>query len=79
MEKNSQIQLEESPEKSESQLLNEEIRSEENKDTDKSDSKDNHKNDPDAIGFLTYNMFMRPPPAKTNESDFKDARLAHFA
>jgi len=31
------------------------------------------------IRVLTYNMFMRPPPVKTNASDFKDARLDEFA
>ena len=30
------------------------------------------------IKLLTYNMFMRPPPVKTNASDFKDARLNEF-
>lgn len=30
------------------------------------------------IKLLTYNMFMRPPPVKTNASDFKDARLDEF-
>ena len=28
--------------------------------------------------LLTYNLFMRPPPVKTNASDFKDARLDEF-
>ncbi len=36
-------------------------------------------NDPYAIGFLTLNMFIRPPPATTNASDFKDARVDYFA
>jgi sphingomyelin phosphodiesterase len=27
---------------------------------------------------LTYNFFCRPPPIKTNESDYKDARIADF-
>lgn len=31
------------------------------------------------IRFLSYNLFMRPPPVKTNASDFKDARLDEFA
>lgn len=31
-----------------------------------------------AIRFLTYNLFMRPPPVKTNASDHKDARLDDF-
>ena len=31
------------------------------------------------VRLLTYNMYMRPPPVKTNESDFKDARLEEFA
>jgi len=30
------------------------------------------------IRLLTYNMFMRPPPVKTNATDFKDARLDEF-
>ena len=30
------------------------------------------------IRLLTYNMYMRPPPVKTNESDHKDARLEEF-
>ena len=30
------------------------------------------------IRLLTQNMFMRPPPVKTNASDFKDARLDEF-
>jgi len=25
------------------------------------------------VKLLTYNLFMRPPPVKTNASDFKDA------
>ena len=32
----------------------------------------------DHIALLTLNMFMRPPPVKTNESDHKDDRLALF-
>ncbi|EGR30881.1 hypothetical protein IMG5_121790 [Ichthyophthirius multifiliis] len=27
------------------------------------------------IKVLTYNIFIRPPPIKTNEDDFKDERL----
>ena len=27
---------------------------------------------------MTQNMFMRPPPVKTNATDFKDARLDEF-
>ena len=30
------------------------------------------------VRILTYNFFCRPPPIKTNESDYKDARLADF-
>jgi len=30
------------------------------------------------VRLLTYNMFMRPPPVKTNATDFKDARLDEF-
>ena len=30
------------------------------------------------IRLLTQNMFMRPPPVKTNATDFKDARLDEF-
>ena len=30
------------------------------------------------IRILTYNFFCRPPPIKTNESDYKDARSADF-
>ena len=30
------------------------------------------------IRILTYNLFMRPPPIKTNKSDFKDDRLIEF-
>ena len=30
------------------------------------------------IRILTYNFFCRPPPIKTNESDYKDARIADF-
>ena len=44
-----------------------------------SSENDDVENDPNTIGFLTYNMFMRPPPAKTNATDFKDARLELFA
>lgn len=32
-----------------------------------------------SIKVLTYNLYMRPPPVKTNESDHKDARLIEFA
>ena len=31
------------------------------------------------IKLLTYNLYMRPPLVKTNESDHKDARLLEFA
>ena len=30
------------------------------------------------ISLLTYNFFCRPPPIKTNKSDYKDARLLDF-
>lgn len=30
------------------------------------------------IKILTYNIFLRPPPVKNNESDYKDDRLADF-
>lgn len=30
------------------------------------------------IKVLTYNIFMRPPPIKNNENDWKDERLADF-
>ena len=30
------------------------------------------------IKLLTYNLFMRPPPVRTNASDFKDARLKEY-
>ncbi len=32
-----------------------------------------------SIKVLTYNLYMRPPPVKTNASDHKDARLEEFA
>eukprot|EP00347_Sterkiella_histriomuscorum_P022181 403331390 len=32
----------------------------------------------DTLKILSYNLYMRPPPVKTNESDFKDARLEEF-
>jgi endonuclease/exonuclease/phosphatase family metal-dependent hydrolase len=30
------------------------------------------------IKFLTYNIFLRPPPIKNNENDWKDERLEDF-
>lgn len=30
------------------------------------------------IKILTYNLFLRPPPVKTNEDDWKDERLLDF-
>jgi endonuclease/exonuclease/phosphatase family metal-dependent hydrolase len=30
------------------------------------------------IRVLTYNLFLRPPPVKNNESDWKDERLIDF-
>ena len=30
------------------------------------------------IRLLTYNIFLRPPPIKTNENDWKDERLNLF-
>jgi len=30
------------------------------------------------IKILTYNIFLRPPPVKNNENDWKDERLADF-
>jgi endonuclease/exonuclease/phosphatase family metal-dependent hydrolase len=30
------------------------------------------------IKVLTYNIFLRPPPVKNNENDWKDERLADF-
>lgn len=32
----------------------------------------------DHINILTYNIFLRPPPIKNNESDHKDNRLKEF-
>jgi hypothetical protein len=32
----------------------------------------------DHIKILSYNIFLRPPPVKNNESDWKDERLADF-
>lgn len=31
-----------------------------------------------SIKLLTYNIFLRPPPVKNNENDWKDERLADF-
>jgi len=31
------------------------------------------------IKVLTYNIFLRPPPVKNNESDWKDARVVEFS
>jgi hypothetical protein len=31
-----------------------------------------------SIKLLTYNLFMRPPPVKTNHSDHKNARLRNY-
>lgn len=33
----------------------------------------------DTIRVLTYNIFLRPPPVKNNENDWKDERLADFS
>ena len=30
------------------------------------------------INLLTYNFFLRPPPIKTNEDDYKEERLNDF-
>ena len=30
------------------------------------------------IKLLTYNFFLRPPPIKTNEDDYKEERLQDF-
>lgn len=30
------------------------------------------------VKLLTYNIFLRPPPVKNNENDWKDERLADF-
>jgi hypothetical protein len=30
------------------------------------------------IKLLTYNIFLRPPPVKNNENDYKNERLADF-
>lgn len=32
----------------------------------------------DHLKILTYNIFIRPPPVKTNENDWKDERIADF-
>ena len=32
----------------------------------------------ETIKILSYNLYMRPPPVKTNDSDHKDARLEEF-
>ena len=32
----------------------------------------------DHIRLLTYNLYMRPPPVKTNASDHKDDRLKEY-
>ena len=31
-----------------------------------------------SIKLLTYNIFLRPPPIKTNENDWKDERMSEF-
>ena len=31
------------------------------------------------IKLLSYNIFLRPPPVKNNESDWKDARVVEFS
>lgn len=30
------------------------------------------------VKILTYNIFLRPPPVKNNDNDWKDERLADF-
>lgn len=40
-------------------------------------SKDHHKLSQE-VRILTLNMFLRPPPVKTNASDFKDARADYL-
>jgi hypothetical protein len=30
------------------------------------------------VKILTYNIFLRPPPVKNNENDWKDERMADF-
>jgi hypothetical protein len=30
------------------------------------------------IKLLTFNLFLRPPPIKTNDDDFKNERLNDF-
>ena len=30
------------------------------------------------LKILTYNIFIRPPPVKNNENDWKDERIADF-
>lgn len=30
------------------------------------------------VKILSYNLYMRPPPVKTNDCDHKDARLEEF-
>jgi hypothetical protein len=30
------------------------------------------------LKILTYNIFIRPPPVKTNENDWKDERISDF-
>lgn len=37
-----------------------------------------HQLDRHHVKLLTYNLFLRPPPAKNNASDHKEDRLEHF-
>ena len=32
-----------------------------------------------SVKLLTYNIFLRPPPVKNNESDWKNARVVEFS
>lgn len=30
------------------------------------------------VWILTYNIFLRPPPVKNNDDDYKNERCKHF-
>jgi len=45
---------------------------------DKSDHAELVKGNDNSLRILSYNVFLRPPPVKNNEDDYKDQRLRLF-
>ena len=49
-----------------------------NKDEEKAGEPDEENHSINEIRFMTYNLFLRPPPVKNNKDDYKNERCKAF-